>query len=50
MGCEGAVEDWDDPDEEVIASVSSSSTGACSTALMLMLIDCKDSLVVDDDA
>ena len=48
MGCEGAVEDWDDPDEEVFAPVS--SIGAGSTALMLMLIDCKDSLVADDDA
>jgi hypothetical protein len=48
MGCEGYVEDRNDPDEEVIAPVS--SIGAGSTALMLMLIDCKDSLVADDDA
>ena len=48
MGCEGYVEDRNDPDEEVQAPVS--SIGAGSTALMLMLIDCKDSLVADDDA
>ena len=49
MGCEGVIEDWDDPDEEVIASVSSSSTGASSTALMLMLIGCTGSLVADGE-
>ena len=50
VDCEGAAEDWDDPDEEVIASVQVSSFGASSTALMLMLIDCTGSLVEDDDA
>jgi hypothetical protein len=48
MGCEGKVEDRNDPDEEVFAPVS--SIGACSTALMFMLTDCTDSLVDDDDS
>jgi hypothetical protein len=42
------VEDRNDPDEEVLAPVS--SIGACSTALMFMLTDCTDSLVDDDDS
>ena len=48
MDCKGAVEDWDDPDEEVVDPVAPISAG--STALMLMLIGCTGSLVVDDDA
>ena len=48
MDCKGAVEDWDDPDEEVVVPVAPISAG--STALMLMLIGCTGSLVVDDDA
>ena len=48
MGCERAVEDWHDPDEEVVLPVA--SIGASSTALMLLLIDCTGSLVEDDDA
>ena len=47
MGCERAVEDWYDPDEEVALPVA--SIGARSTALMLMLIGCTGSLVVDGD-
>ena len=51
MGCERAVEDWYDPDEEVFAPVS--SIGAGSTALMLMLIGWRcelDGFVPDPDA
>jgi hypothetical protein len=48
LGCERAVEDWHDPDEEVVLSVA--SIGASSTALMLLLVDCTGSLVEDDDA
>jgi len=51
LGCERAVEDWYDPDEEVIAPVS--SIGAGSTALMLMLIGWRcelDGFVPDPDA
>ena len=47
MGCERAVEDWHDPDEEVVLSVA--SIGASSTALMLLLTDCTGSLVEGDD-
>jgi hypothetical protein len=47
LGCERAVEDWYDPDEEVFAPVS--SIGAGSTALMLMLIGCTGSLVADGE-
>ena len=47
MDCKGAVEDWDDPDEEVVVPVAPISAG--STALMLLLIDCKGSLVEGDD-
>ena len=47
MGCERAVEDWHDPDEEVVLPVA--SRGASSTALMLLLIDCTGSLVEGDD-
>jgi hypothetical protein len=51
LGCERAVEDWYDPDEEVFAPVS--SIGAGSTALMLMLIGWRcelDGFVPDPDA
>ena len=48
MGCERAVEDRYNPDEGVVVPVA--SIGARSTALMLMLIGCTGSLVVDDDA
>ena len=47
MGCERAVEDWHDPDEEVVLPVA--SIGASSTALMLLLVDCTGSLVEGDD-
>ena len=47
MGCERAVEDWHDPDEEVVLPVA--SIGAGSTALMLLVIDCTGSLVEGDD-
>ena len=48
MGCERAVEDRYNPDEGVVVPVA--SIGARSTALMWMLIGCRGSLVVDDDA
>jgi hypothetical protein len=48
VDCEGAAEDWHDPDEEVVVPVA--SIGAGSTALMLMLVGCTGSLVADDDA